>query len=232
MQEGASDRPADRFSSKILREVEPPPCQTSAASAKKKYFWLKTFDTALRENIWDPLGGFLFGILNCGLASKHHGTSNYCFETSHHHKQGSKNSEQCCILSQYRVHKYTLVPPPQAPLPKPRGFVYNNSQKSLKRTQHFIRCTAKGRNHRVKREQFASWNCLLHGGSRTYDWLPPPVSEEMLGFHSPLSEKVAQPRTAASRQDPRLRLRDVNASVCTVTLRAALSGVMTANTVG
>lgn len=65
---------------------------------QKKYFWLKTFDTALRENIWDPLGGFLFGILNCGLASKHHGTSNYCFETSHHHKQGSKNSEQCCIL--------------------------------------------------------------------------------------------------------------------------------------
>lgn len=38
VQEGASDRPVDRFSSKILREVERPPCQTSAASAKKNFF--------------------------------------------------------------------------------------------------------------------------------------------------------------------------------------------------
>lgn len=55
---------------------------------------------------------------------------------------------------------------------------------------------------------------------------------KLLGFHSASSEKVTPPRAAASRQDPTLRLRDVNASVCAVSPRAALSGVMTANTAG
>lgn len=35
-----------------------------------EYLLLKVFGTAPHENIWDPLGGFLFGALNCGFASK------------------------------------------------------------------------------------------------------------------------------------------------------------------
>lgn len=130
----------------------------------------------------------------------------------------------------HREHKYILVPPPQLVPLKRWGSACNNSQKNLKNTLQMLWKTVtigSSESSMLPRIVF-----FLQRGSRTCDWLPPPVSEEMHCFYYALSEKAALPRAAASPQDPRLRLREVNASVCTVTPCVALPGVITANTAG
>lgn len=162
-----------------------------------------------------PLPGFLSRIPNCGLGSKHWGISNYCFATSHHHKQASKKQWTKVFSTLHREPKHILGPPLQLVRPKTLGSACNNSlNKTLQTPWKTVniessesslppRIVAAGRKQHL---QLAPTTCI--GGNAP--------------FRFRLIRKVCTAKSSVETE--------VNAPVCTVMPCAALCGVMTVNT--